>query len=254
MRSELEPRLRGLYREPAPGQQAHQDAHEEALVAALARQRSAAGAAGSVGRGRGWPRWLRMPRLALAGGVGVALAVGACVMPAEYPVSLGYGFEIVVAADRWEQIDPEAIAMHLDEQLDGERIELRVARMHHEHTGREGTTQREEDLRIQLFVFGTTVDSDALLAELQQQFPALADAELRDVPLAGTVHGTLGGELSHRVLDLTIDRHGVEEAERQLLAKLVADGFATENARVDITEHEGADGQRRIEVRVEAER
>jgi hypothetical protein len=254
MRSDLEPRLRGLYRAPAPGQAAHRDGDEAQLVAAVARRGGVprAGAAGS--RPRRWPRWLRMPRLALAGVLGVAVAVGACVMPAQYPVSLGYGFEIVVEAERWAEVDPEALAMHLDERLDVERIELRVAHLNEERVSESGAPQLDQGVRIQLFVFGDAVDSAALLADLQQEFPALADAELRDVPLSGTVHGTFGGELSHRFLDLTIDGHGVEEAERRLLAELVARGFAPEDATVDISEREGADGQRRIEVRVRAER
>jgi hypothetical protein len=246
MRSELEARLRGSYRAPAEGQDAHRRAHEDALMAAVARRRETA--AGS--RGRAWPRW---PRLALAGVLGVAVAVGACVMPAEYPVSLGYGFEVTIDADRWEEIEPEAIAVHIKDRLDVERIELRVAHLQHEHQGAGGAATVSEGVRMQLFVFGAELDVDALEAELQARFPVLAEAELREMPLSGTVHGTFGGELSHRFLDLTIDRHGVEEAERRVLAQLVAEGIAPEHATIDITERHGKDGERRIEVRVEAE-
>jgi hypothetical protein len=264
MRSDLEPRLRGLYPRAVDGQAEHERAHEGELVAAVSRrQGEAAGAAGQGrgrlggsgsggrGRGRGWLGRLRMPRLALAGVLGVAVAVGACVMPAEYPVSLGYGFEIVLPVERWAELDPEAIAMHVQEQTGVERIEVRVHRMQHEHVGERAAA--DGGMRMQLFVFGDGVEPDALLDELQASFPVLADAELHDVPLSGTVHGTFGGQLSHRFLDLTIDQHGVEEAERQVLAVLVAEGIAAEDVTVDITEELGEGGQRRIEVRIEAE-
>lgn len=252
MRSDLEAKLRGLYREPMSGQQAHLQAHEDELVAAVSR-RAAPGAGGSVGRGRGWPGWLRMPRFALAGVLGVAVAVGACVMPSEYPVSLGYGFEITLAADRFDEIDPHAIASQLRNDLDVERIELRVEHLERELVGEGGVVERSEDVRMQLFVFGGAIDSERMLADLREGFPALAEAELHDVPLSGTVHGTLGGQLSHRFLDVTIDRHGVEEAERRVLAELVAQGVAPKDATVDITDQLGPDGERHIEVRIEAE-
>jgi len=250
MRSELEPKLQALYRAPADGQAEHQRAHEDELVAAVVRRQGEAGAAAGRERGRSWP-WLRLPRFALAGVLGVAVAVGACVMPAEYPVALGYGFELELPAERWAELDPEGIARHVQAATGVERIEVRVHRMQHERVGEAPIS--EGDMRLQLFVFGDAVDPDALLADLQASFPVLAGVELHDVPLSGTVHGTLGGELSHRFLDVTIDQHGVEEAERQVLAALVAEGIAAEDVTVDITEEHGEGGERRIEVRIEAE-
>jgi hypothetical protein len=258
MRSDLEPRLRGLYRRAVDGQAEHERAHEGELVAAVSRRPGEAATGrgrgrlrGGGGGGGGWLGRLRVPRLALAGVLGVAVAVGACVMPAEYPVSLGYGLEITLPVERWTELDPEAIAMHVQEQTGVERIEVRVHRMHHEHAGEPSASAA--DMRVQLFVFGDAVDPDALLDDLKVSFPVLADAELHDVPLSGTVRGTFGGELSHRFLDVTIDQHGVEEAERQILAALVAEGIAAEDVTVDITEERGEGGERRIEVRIEAE-
>ncbi len=251
MRSDLEPRLRGLYREPLAGQQAHLAAGEDELLAALApAARERAAAAGSGGRGSGWPR---LPRFALGALLGVAVAVGACVMPVEYPVSLGHGLEITIAADRFDQLDPEAIAAHLSESLDPERLEIRVERVRRELAAEDGTVRTSDDVRLELFVLGEDIDPALVLDDLRREFPLLAEAELADVPLSGTVHGTFGGALSHRFLDLTIDRHGVEEAERRLLDELVAQGLPREHTKVDITDEQGPDGRRRVEVRVEAE-
>lgn len=258
MRSDLDARLRGLYRVPGtPGQAEHQAAHEDELLAAVARRRdgAAAGSAsgGSIGLGRRWPAWLRLPRFAIAGVLGVAVAVGACVMPAEYPVSLGYGFDVLLPAERGATLDPEALAEHLKGHEGVERVEVRMFQTHQERVVDDGPLAIEQDLRVQVFVFGDAMDAESLEAELQASFPELEGLQLREVPLEGTVHGTLGGKLSHHFLDVVIDRHGVEEAERQVLAGLIAEGVAPEDAEVDITEIEGEDGERRIEVRVKAE-
>lgn len=251
MRSDLDGQLRRLYRAPVEdGRDEHRAAHERALVAAVARRRGGGGAAAPDER-RPWS-WLRLPRLALAGALGVAVVVGACVMPAEYPMSLGYGLELTLPAARLAELDPTAIGIHFQEQDGLERVEVRVQHRREQHVGAAAATSSEEIL-VQVFVFGDAVDPDALASELQQRFPVLADAQLREVPISGTVHGTLGGKLSHRFLDVVLDEHGVEEAERRVLAELVAQGVAPQNATVDITEERGPDGERRIEVRVEAE-
>ncbi|MCX4239583.1 hypothetical protein [Paraliomyxa miuraensis] len=200
-----------------------------------------------------------MPRFALAGALGLAVAVGACVMPAEYPVQLGYGFEIIVdladIADMGgtDALDPDAIARWLHEREAVERVELMVAMHRAEHSGPQGAPVVHDELKVRMFVAGDALDPDALVDDLRRSFPVLAHAELRDAPLSGIVHGTVGGKLSHDLLDLTLDRHGVEEAERRILAELRAEGIDVEHATVDITHQQGADGQHRIEVRVEAE-
>lgn len=242
MRSELVSRLRALYRGPADGELEHRRAGEDAVVAAFER-RARPGAA-SPPR----PRW---PRLALASVLGVALAVGACALPSEYPVDLGQGVEIVLSAERFAELDPEQIAAHLGEEMGAERIEVHLSHSVEEHVGPEGELVVDEQVRMQLFALGGEVGSQRGWDALVDEFPALADAEIEQVPLSGVVHGTLGGRLSRDLLDLTIDRHGVEEAEARILAELRAEGIAPADAKVDITTSE-EDGHRRIEVRVEA--
>lgn len=258
MRSDRDARLRGLYRAPAmAGQAEHQAAHEDELLAAVSRRLPGAGV--SIGAERRGLPWLRWPRFALAGVLGVAVAVGACVMPAEYPVSLGYGFDLSLPAARWAELDPEALAHHLEAREGVERVEIRMFQSHAERIVDGGPapapapTTVHERMHVQVLVLGEALDAEALREELQASFPALAGLQLRDVPLEGTVHGTLGGKLSHEFLDVVIDRHGVEEAERRVLAELVAEGVAPEDVEVDITERHGEDGERRIEVRVKAE-
>lgn len=257
MRSDLDARLRGLYREPGTeGQAEHQAMHEDELLAAVARRRSGAAGGSAIGPERRGLPWLRLPRFALAGVLGVAVAVGACVMPAEYPVSLGYGFDVVLPAGRGTELDVEALVRSFEAHEGVERVEVRMLKMDEERVDDDGPIPErmpEQGTHVQVFVFGEAIESEALRDDLEASFPELAGLELREVPLEGTVHGTFGGKLSHRFLDVVIDRHGVEEAERQLLAELIAEGVAPEDAEVDITEIEGEDGERRIEVRVKAE-
>lgn len=240
MPSELEDRLRTLHRPAAPGQDEHRRAHEDALMAAHARRYGA-------------PPARRWPRLALGGVLGVAVAVGACALPAEYPVSLGYELRIRVDASRWSPRDQERIT-HVARDLSGaERVELRVEQHIEQRVEPVGSASTVESVQVQLLVFGDAIDPEAMWSQLQEDCPALVDAEVHDVPLSGTVHGTLGGKLSHDWLDVVLDQHGVEEAERRILAELAAEGIDPQSATVDIEQSTDAQGHRRIEVRVEAE-
>lgn len=195
-------------------------------------------------------RWL--PRIAIAGGLTLATAVGACALPAEYPMSLGHGLEISVDAEHMDDVDPEAIARYLRDEFAAERVEIHMSRAIEERTGPDGEVDVHEEVRLQLFAFGGEANVEEGWQELQDEFPALAEAEIQEVPLSGTVHGTLGGKLSRNLLDLTLDRDGVEAAERQILAELLAQGFDPAHARIDIKHVQGDFGDEEIEVRVEA--
>lgn len=245
MRSDLLRRVAALYRRPADGQAEHQRAHEQSLVAAVAAN---AGSATAARPSRRWPRWL------LAGGLGTAVAVGACALPAEYPVSLGRGLEITVDAARFDEVDPDLVAAHLSEELGAERVEVHITREREETTDGNGVVVVHEEVTMQIFAFGDGLDPDLAFDELHDEFPALVEARLAQVPLSGTVQGTIGGKLSRRWLDLTIDEHGVEEAERRIRAELLARGIAPDGATVEISTEEGPGGHREVRVRVEAER
>ncbi len=193
----------------------------------------------------------RWRRFAVLGGLGVAAAVGACALPVEYSMSLGRGIEITLDVEYWDELEPAAIAHHLHEGGDGGRIEVRISSEERTTVGPDGVAVVEKTMALQLFVFGGELDEDDVWEDLQQEFPALHHAQMQQVPLSGTVHGTLGGKLSHRLLDLQIDRDGVEAAERSILAELAAQGISTDDATVDITHSEDGHGNREIEVRVE---
>ena len=242
MPSNLERRLRALFKSTPRSGEAHRRAHEDEVLAAFARGQEQAPA---VPRRRRRSRWL------LIGGLGLAV-VGACALPVEYAMSLGRGVEITMDFQAWDGVDPGELARRLGESVEARHIEVRVTLQKRTVTGPSGEARVEDQMSVQLLVFGTNVDQDAMWEDIQGRFPGLATAEIRDVPLAGTVQGTLGGKLSHRLLDLQIDREGVEAAEQQILAELIARGVEPEDASIDITQHEDELGNREIEVRVEA--
>ncbi|MEM9460531.1 MAG: hypothetical protein AAGF11_40560 [Myxococcota bacterium] len=200
--------------------------------------------------------WLS--RLLLGGGVGVAAAVGACALPTDYPMSLGYGLEVRLEAATWSEADERALEQRVHALSGVERVELHVSERVEQRIDDDGRSSTAHQIQILLFVFGNAPDSEWVWSTLQHDVPALVDAQVYDVPLEGTVEGTLGGRLSHRFFDLTLDQQGVEQAERrlraELVAELVAEGLAPQDATIDIEQSTDAAGRRRIEVRVQAER
>lgn len=247
MRSDLGKRLRALYRRPAAGHDVHRRAHEPAVMVAFHERFDQAPAGRRPARS-----WLS--RLLLGGGVGVAVAVGACALPTEYPMSLGYGLEIRLESSTWSEADERALEQRVHALSGVERVELRVSERVEQLVDDDGRSSISHQVQILLFVFGDAPDSEWVWSTLQHDVPALADARMHDVPLQGTVEGTLGGRLSHRLFDLTLDQHGVEQAEQRILAELVAEGLAPQDATIDIEQSTDAEGHRRIEVRVQAER
>ena len=195
----------------------------------------------------------RLPQLALAALLGAGAAVGACALPSEYPVDLGRSIEISVDADRMSELDAEALARYVERELGAERVEVHMMRAVDERQVPDGQVFVQERVHLRLFALGGDVNTEEGWEELLEEFPILAEAEVEEVPLEGTVHGTIGGRLSRQFLDFTIDEHGVEEAERRILEQLRAGGIDTSNAKVDVFHWKGDDGHEEIRVRVEAE-
>ncbi len=235
--SEFDETLRkALTRDAPPVDAARRDAELDALSRAHARRHGEA------------PR--RAPRWLLATGLAVAAAVGACVVPVDYEAEMGQRLAFTMSAQDMSELDVEAIAHFVEEQHDPEQLRIEAHAAMHETTDG-GTTHVMKEVRIELEAVGDHLDADALWDDLIAEFPALADAKREDEALHGVVHGTLGGRLSHRWLDVTIDEEGVEEAKRQLVEQLVADGVQG-TPQVEIIDEDLGDMRRR-EVRVRIE-
>ena len=63
-------------------------------------------------------------------------------------------------------------------------------------------------------------EADDVWRQLSAAFPVVEGARTEVDALEGTVEGTLGGFLSHEMLDIVIDRRGVEAAKAMILENL----------------------------------
>ncbi len=235
MRSDLQARMRHLWRAaPAPDERARGRLERELL----ARM--------PVAKPHRWGRRV------LGVGLGAALALGACALPTDYQAEVGHRLAIIADASILEDVDPGALANYLSEAhvLDELRVEMSVDTRR--ATGDDGTLEERTEVRIWLEAVGEDLEPDVLWVELQERFPALTAARLEDEELMGTVHGTLGGRLSHAWLDLEIDRHGVEEARARLAEELRLRGIDGQPS-IEVVDHDDGDGRRRREVRVQIE-
>jgi hypothetical protein len=235
--SDLASMLRRVLTRPAPPiDEARRDAELDALTAAHARKYGR--------RPRRASRWL------LGVGLATAAAVGACVVPIDYEAEMGQRLAFTMPAEQMSDLDIEAIARFIEEEHDPEEIRImgHAEAMHDSDTGEEHVIQ---EVRVEIEAVGEHLEADALWDDLVHEFPELADARREDEALHGLVHGTLGGRLSHRWLDVTIDRDGVEAAKRQLIDRLAAQGV-TGTPEVEIID-EDLGGMRRREVRVRIE-
>jgi hypothetical protein len=231
MSSELERRLRILLaREVPPAATEGGGALESRLVGRLPAPR------------RGLlRRWLSAHRLAVAAVAVVLCVIGACRLPAEYAVDVGERVAILLDPSRRAAVDPAEIARHVEETWPIERLQVAVA-VEQQNDGPPTT-------RVELAAVGD-VTADEIWADLVETFPALAGARMEPEDLEVLVHGTLGGRLSHELLDLVIDEEGAEVARQQILDQLAASGLDGE-ADVSVTDH--PDGRREVRVEVRAE-
>lgn len=195
------------------------------------------------------PAARRWGRLAIGGLIGTAALVGACQIPTEYELGLGHRIAIEIPYSAASEVGPDQLAQFIEDNYEVESIEV-AARI-------ELDTDPADDavpsgtMVVNLDVMGQGLHIEDVWDDLLAEYPILEGSRLENEALQAHVHGTWGGRLSHRWLDVVMDEHGVEEARRQLLLDLEARGIDTESAEVTVTQSD-EDGrhERRIEVRV----
>jgi hypothetical protein len=245
MPSEIRTVLRRLYgRAGPPPRPEHENELEAELMQRFDRRAPA----------EATPWWaFRLPRWAWAGAAALAIAVGACVTPSDYEIKMGDRLGILIDAEERDTVDVREIVQFVRSGYPLERLEAEVKMERSVFRTGEGATEDQAIMRIQLDMVGRGVDADVVWEDLVAEFPALEGARMEDEELEGTVHGTFGGHLAHRYLDLVIDEHGVEEAKRRILADLEARGFKGE-AEIDIQDHgDGSNHERKVEIRLREE-
>lgn len=225
----LRDRLAALYPAPPPADPEVRDALERALSKKLPPKQPSP--------------WRR--RMLLGGLAGLAFA-GACAVPTEY--SMDFGQRLAFSIDDAD-FDPRSLDEHIREHFDGIE-EMRIS-------ASKSITEKDDDpaelkFDVVLDVVGN-VDGEAIEASLLEHFDALAPADIDVDALGGTVHGTLGGMLSHRALGWELDRGGVEDARARILAEFEAQGLPPPS-RIDVQiEERDGPGRREREIRVEVE-
>jgi len=147
-------------------------------------------------------------RFAVAG-VGVALATAAaCQVPLDYEREFGASVTCELARETWPEGQVDDIARELAAALGAERLALRV----HDDGG------AMQSFRVDLW--GAEVDDAGLIAALRERAPQLPANACKRAPLAGTVHGTLGGRLGYGLLDLDLDHADALSTRQEILEAL----------------------------------
>ncbi len=225
----LRDRLAALYPAPPSADPEVRDALERALLKKLPAQKPSP--------------WRR--RTLIGGLAGLAFA-GACAVPTEY--SMDFGHRLAFSVDDGD-FDPRALHEHIRERFDGiEEMRISASKSITERDG--GPTQMQFD--VVLDVVGD-IDEDAIETSLLEHFDALSPSDIDVDALDETVHGTLGGMLSHRALGWEVDRGGVDEARARILAEFAAQGLPPPTHVEVQIEERGGPGRREREVRVEVE-
>lgn len=223
-------RLAELYPEPPAADPEVRDALERALLKKLPPKRPAP--------------WRR--RMLLGGLTGLAFA-GACAFPTDYTMDFGHRLAFSVGDDAF---DPRALSEHIQTRFDGVE-ELRISASKSVVERDDGRPERVQ-FDVVLDIVGTP-DPDAIELSLLEHFDALAPTDIDVDALDETVHGTLGGMLSHRTLGWVVDGESAEQARARILAEFAAQGLPPPSrVEVQIEDRDGP-GHREREIRVEVE-
>lgn len=188
--------------------------------------------------------WRR--RILVGGLAGLAFA-GACVIPTDY--SMDFGHRLAFSVDDGA-FDPRALSEHIRSRFEGVE-ELRISASKSVVQLDDGSTPRMR-FDVVLDVVGSS-DPDAIEVSILEHFDALAPTEINVDALDETVHGTLGGMLSHRTLGWVVDGESAEQARARILADFAAQGLPPPS-RVDVQiEDLDGPGRHEREIRVEVE-
>jgi len=223
-------RLAELYPAPPPADPEVRDALERALLEKLPPRRPSA--------------WRK--RTLIGGLAGLAFA-GACAIPTDY--SMDFGHRLAFSVDDGA-FDPRALSEHIRTRFDG-LDELRISASKSIVQGDDGSDEQMQ-FDVVLDVVGSS-DPDAIEFSILEHFDALAPTDIDVDALDETVHGTLGGMLSHRTLGWVVDGDSAEQARARILADFAAKGLPPPTrVEVQIEDREGP-GRHEREIRVEVE-
>lgn len=182
--------------------------------------------------------WLGAHRWAIATVTTAVAAVVACQVPVDYERAFGASVGCELSLETWSEVQLETLAQALAGELGADRLAIRA-----EHDA--GATR---SFRVDLWG-AEEVPEDALIAALQTHAPQIPADACSATPLAGTVHGTLGGRLGYRLFDLELDDADADETRRRILEELARQGL---EGSADVEVRDDGDGKREVKIRIEA--
>jgi len=195
-------------------------------------------------------RWLvmlnpynKLTRLAFTCLALLVLGVAACTTPTSTEVDMGRQYTLQMASatgmpEAGEKMFDELgeLEAYLDTRTDIDDFQVMI------HETSEGSAS------IDLLVWGTELDGDSLLAELQERFGDLAGLQISVEPLTGTLEESIGSRMGRAVFDIEVSGATAEEIRQQILAELAAQGLDGD-AQVEISD----DGEvSTIDITIEA--
>jgi hypothetical protein len=188
------------------------------------------------------PRWLHsrpLRRLALGSALVAGLAA-ASQAPVEHAVEVGHRFTITLPPGTpLPPLDALSSAFHEPPPSTPGPEEARVEIRAH---GSQGQVTLEAD-----------VWSDASPSDIESRLsalPALAGATISVTTLEGKAQETLAERLGEELFNVPMDKAAIEAARERLQAELAAQGV---KAQVDVQVEDGAQGQKRVTVKVTKE-
>jgi hypothetical protein len=169
-------------------------------------------------------------------GVGIAAALGiaACAAPVDVDMAVGRSVSITYTAGAGAP-EPQAVAKAVEGLGHFDNVNVRVRRINDEVT-------------VQMKLWGEEAGEKALATDLQKALPALASAQIDEEPLSGKVSSTLGKRIGHGLFDMDLaSEKDVEVVRQKILADLAARGV---EGQVKVEVEDAGDGKRKVKIEV----
>lgn len=191
--------------------------------------------------------WNKTARFAALGLALMLLGVGACTTETTTQVEAGQQAHISLnmsdagGAKSLTRDHVQAITDFINQQPSVHQVDISLD----ERVDGEGN----EEMSLNMMIWGEGLDARALTEALQTDFPVLANADISFEPLTTTITETLLDRLGRQVFNIETDGASDEEIRAQILEQLAEQGF-TGDAQVEVI----TDGdQQEIKIRLEEE-
>lgn len=176
------------------------------------------------------------------------LGVVACAAPVDVDIDVGKSLSIHYAMTDGAP-KPKEVADFLRNTLQNEALASKE----------KGSAMRDVGIHIMAGkgavdigaeIWGTDSHDAPLAPMVKKEFPALANADIKEEVLHGKVRSSFASKLGHDLLDLDlVDKSDVETAKQRVMEQLKAKGI---DGKVDV-KVDDADGERKVIIKVEKE-